>query len=92
MDFRVDSIFVCYVFLMSARFGDGGTTILKILDGSVVTMAFPDFVPTVWYYALYYTACILLLATLSAVFFVANRRLHRRDARRFLAFPRRIGA
>lgn len=85
-------IFVCYVFLMSARFGDGGTTILKILDGSVVTMAFPDFVPTAWYYALYYTACILLLATLSAVFFVANRRLHRRNARRFLAFPRRIAS
>lgn len=74
-------IYVCYAFTVVDRFGDMGTTIMKILDGSVVNIVFPDFVPAPWYYAVYYVGCAAALCLIIVAVYALNRRFHRRDSR-----------
>lgn len=74
-------IFVCYAYIVAHRFGVGVTTIMQILDGSVINLVFPDFVLAPWYYAVYYIGCAAALCLIIAAVFAVNRRFHRGDSR-----------
>lgn len=78
-------IYFMYALLVKDNFNITNiTTTFQILDGSIINVVFPDFIPGIAYYIFYYIFAILLLTGFVTAVYRINKFMHGTDRSRVI--------
>lgn len=78
-------IYFMYALLVKDNFNITNiTTTFQILDGSIINVVFPDFIPGIAYYIFYYIFAILLLTGFVTAVYRINKFIHGTDRSRVI--------